>query len=95
MIDFLLAMTFFVVVMVAVGLFCVLRGASNADRMMAVQLFGTGGIAALLLLGAASGTEGVIDVVLTLAVLAAFAAVAFVKADEPSATDEAREDEWP
>jgi multicomponent Na+:H+ antiporter subunit F len=95
MIDFLLATTFFVVVMVAVGLFCVLRGKSNADRMMAVQLFGTGGIAALLLLGAASGTEGVIDVVLTLAVLAAFAAVAFVKADEPSTPDDAGKDQRP
>ncbi|MFC4526942.1 multiple resistance and pH regulation protein F [Dyella halodurans] len=95
MTSFLLAMTFFVVVMVAVGLFCVLRGASNADRMMAVQLFGTGGIAALLLAGVANGTEGVVEVVLTLSVLAAFAAVAFVKADESGAKDDDRPEQGP
>jgi multicomponent Na+:H+ antiporter subunit F len=95
MTSFLLAMTFFVVVMVAVGLFCVLRGAGNADRMMAVQLFGTGGIAALLLAGVANGTQGVVDVVLTLSVLAAFAAVAFVKADESAAKDEDQAEQGP
>jgi hypothetical protein len=44
--------------------------------MMATQLFGTGGIAALLMLAAVSA---VVDVALVLALLAAFASVAFVK----------------
>jgi multicomponent Na+:H+ antiporter subunit F len=48
--------------------------------MMAAQLLGTGGIAALLLLGAATGEAAAIDVALTLALLAAFASIAFVKA---------------
>ncbi len=48
--------------------------------MMSVQLFGTAGIAALLLLGAAIGAAAVVDLALILAVLAAFAALAFVKA---------------
>lgn len=81
MASFLLAATALVLALVAVGLVCVLRGPSNADRMMATQLFGTGGIAAFLLLGASHGDIGaVIDVALILALLAAFAAIAFVKA---------------
>ena len=46
--------------------------------MMAAQLLGTGGIAALLLLAAATALPAAVDVALTLALLAAFAAVAFV-----------------
>lgn len=78
--NFLRAATVFVLVMVALGLLCILRGPRDADRMMAAQLFGSGGIAALLLFEAATGLNPVIDVALTLAVLAAFASVAFVKA---------------
>ncbi len=78
--DFLLGASTFVFLMVAAGLVCVLRGPGNVDRMMAVQLFGTGGIAALLLLGTLRDMEAVINVVLTLSILAAFSAIAFVKA---------------
>jgi multicomponent Na+:H+ antiporter subunit F len=88
--DFLRAATVFVLAMVAIGLRSVLRGPTDADRMMAAQLFGSGGIAALLLFEAASGLKSIIDVALTLAVLAAFASVAFVKAG--TATDDAEEE---
>lgn len=81
-----------VLVMVAVGLLSVLRGPTRADRMMAAQLFGTGGIAALLLVGTATGVESVVDVALTLAVLAAFASVAFVKAGQQAEGVAGRED---
>ena len=57
----------------------VLRGPADADRMMAATLLGSGGIAALLLLGAAAGLDSVIDLSLALALLAAFATVAFVR----------------
>ena len=67
------------VVMVALGLVRVLRGPGHADRMMAAQLLGTGAIGALLLVGAATGDGAVLDVALTLALLAAFASIAFVK----------------
>ena len=80
--DFLLVSALFVLAMVALGLLPILRGASEADSLMAAQLLGTGGIAALLLLGAATGVAAVIDVALTLALLAAFASFAFVKAKE-------------
>ena len=48
-------------------------------RMMAAQLIGTGGIAALLLLGAVTGVPAAVDVALTVALLATFASIAFVK----------------
>jgi multicomponent Na+:H+ antiporter subunit F len=80
MAEFLLAASAFVLLLVAVGLVRILRGPGDADRMMAAQLLGTGGIAALLLLGAATGEAAIVDVALTLALLAAFASVAFVKA---------------
>ena len=79
MTDFLLAAAGFVLAMVAVGLLRVLRGPGDADRIMAAQLLGSGGIAALLLGGAATGDGSVVDVSLTLALLAAFASIAFVK----------------
>ena len=87
MTDFLFAAAGFVLAMVAVGLVRVLRGPGDADRMMAAQLLGSGGIAALLLGGAATGDGSVVDVSLTLALLAAFASIAFVKFAPPSADD--------
>ena len=67
MVEFFQGASVFVLAMVALGLARILRGPSDADRMMAAQLLGTGGIAALLLLGAASGIGAVVDVALTLA----------------------------
>jgi multicomponent Na+:H+ antiporter subunit F len=80
MAEFMEGAAVFVLAMVALGLVRILRGPDDADRMMAAQLLGTGGIAALLLLGAATGVGAVVDVALTLALLAAFATIAFVKA---------------
>ena len=77
MADFLLAAAIFAVVTVAVALVRILRGPGDAERMMAAQLLGTGGVGALLLFGAATGQGSATDVALTLALLAAFAAVAF------------------
>jgi multicomponent Na+:H+ antiporter subunit F len=68
----------FVLVMVAIGLLRVLQGPGRADRMMAAQLLGTGGIAALVLMAVASDVTALVDVALVLALLAAFASVAFV-----------------
>jgi multicomponent Na+:H+ antiporter subunit F len=75
--EFLLAAAGFVLAMVALGLVRILRGPTEADRMMAAQLLGSGGIAALLLASAAR-LPAIVDVALTLALLAAFASVAFV-----------------
>lgn len=80
MTEFLLGAAAFVLAMVALGWVRILRGPDHVERMMAAQLFGTGGIAVLLLAGVAIGISAVIDVALVLAVLAVFASVAFVKA---------------
>ena len=84
---FLLSVSGFILMMVAVGLIRILRGPTNAERMMATQLFGTGGIAALLLFSAAADLSAVADVALVLALLAAFASVAFVKNASPETDD--------
>ena len=76
---FLLVAAGVVLATVALGLARILRGPGDADRMMAAQLLGTGGVATLLLLGAATGVDAVVDVALTIALLAAFASVAFFK----------------
>lgn len=78
MTDFLFVAAGLILVTVAAGLVRVLRGPGEVDRMMAAQLLGTGGIAALLLAASASGIAGVEDVALGLALLAAFASIAFV-----------------
>lgn len=64
---------------VAASLARVLRGPTRADRMMGAQLIGTGGVAMLVLLSLIHAQPGVLDVALLLALLAAFAAVGFVK----------------
>jgi multicomponent Na+:H+ antiporter subunit F len=92
--EFLLAAAAAVLITVALGMVRILRGPGAADRVMAAQLLGTGGVAALLLSGVARGRPASIDLALTLAVLAAFASIAFVKGaalgqDEPPARDDA------
>ena len=77
--DFMLSAGAFIVLMVALGLVRGARGPGRAERMMAAQLLGTGAIGALLLFGTASGDGAMFDVALTLALLAAFASIAFVK----------------
>jgi multicomponent Na+:H+ antiporter subunit F len=69
-----------VLLAVAASLIRILLGPRPADRMMGAQLAGTAGIAVLMLLSTATRTPAVIDVALVLALLAAFATVAFVKA---------------
>lgn len=83
MTEFLTAAVGFILALLALGLVSILRGPGDADRMMATQLIGTGGIATLLLLGTVSAVPAAIDVALTLALLATFASIAFVKKGLP------------
>ena len=76
--ELLLAASGLILLAVALGLARVLRGPSDVERLMALQLLGTGGIAALLVIAYATNVPGVDDVALGLALLAAFAAIAFV-----------------
>jgi multicomponent Na+:H+ antiporter subunit F len=79
MTSFLFGAAGFVLAMVALGLFVILRRTAEVDHMMAAQLLGTGGVAILLLLAVATETSPIEDVALLLALFAAFAAVAFVR----------------
>jgi multicomponent Na+:H+ antiporter subunit F len=90
MTEFLVGAAAFILGMVALGLVRLLRGPGDADRIMSAQLLGTGGIAAVLLLGTATGEAATLDVALTLALLAAFAAFAFVKAKLTQTPGESR-----
>lgn len=77
MAEAMLAAACVVLATVVVGLARALYGPGDADRMMAAQLLGTGGVA-VLLLGGGAGLPGATDAAQVLAVLAAFASVAFV-----------------
>ena len=87
MADFLLGAAGFVMAMVALGLARILWGPDDAVRIMAAQLLGSGGFAALLLLAQATSVPAAADVGLVLALLAAFVSVAFVKGAERSKVD--------
>lgn len=79
----------------ALGLLRVARGPSAGDRMLAVQLCGTGGTAILLLLSAApSAPPALLDVALVYALLAAVTQIAFAHflPDPPSQAGERRRD---
>lgn len=69
----------FLLVSIILGLVRIVRGPTPADRILAVQLTGTGGAATLLTLSYAGGMEPLIDVALVTALLAAAVQIAFVK----------------
>ncbi len=69
----------FLLLNLGAGMGRVFRGPTAADRMAAAQLFGTTAVAMLLLLAEASGQGALRDVALVFALLAAVAAVAFVR----------------
>ena len=90
MTSFLFAAAIFVLVMEALGLVRILRGPADADRILSVQLIGSGGVAVLLLLSAATQTPAIMDVALMLALLVTFVSVSFLRdvrhSDEPTNT---------
>jgi multicomponent Na+:H+ antiporter subunit F len=83
MTDFLLAVAVFLLATLALGMVRIVRGPADGDRMMSAQFLGTGGVAVLLLVGAPAA----VDVALTLALLAAFASVAFAQSASPAVSN--------
>lgn len=73
------------------GLVRILRGPSPADRMLAAQLFGTTGVAILVVLAQALGDRSLRDVALVFAILAAVAVVAFVRYNSNQKSGDDRE----
>lgn len=64
---------------VGAGLWRLWRGPTGADRLMAVQLFGTSGAAILMLLAQTQDQPALLDAALVLAVLAAVVCSALVQ----------------
>jgi multicomponent Na+:H+ antiporter subunit F len=73
------AIALFLMLTVLVGMIRVARGPTFADRMLAALLFGTTGVAVLLLLGAERGAGALRDVALLFSLLASISVVAFVR----------------
>lgn len=69
----------FLLLSLGAGICRAVGGPTAADRMLAVQVFGTTAVAITLLLAEAFGNATLRDVALMFAVLAAVTAVAFVR----------------
>ena len=74
------------------GVWRVWLGPTLADRMLAAQLFGTTGVALLLLLAELMAQPALRDVALVLALLAVMATVAFVARAQPARSSATGED---
>jgi multicomponent Na+:H+ antiporter subunit F len=72
------AVALFLMLNLVGGLLRILRGPSAADRMIAAQLFGTTGVAVLVVLAAASGSSALRDTALVFALLAVVNTAVFV-----------------
>jgi multicomponent Na+:H+ antiporter subunit F len=77
--NYYLWIALLMLVSIALGLIRVMRGPTPADRMLTAQLFGTGGVALLLILAQAMQLSSLVDVALVYALLAALTMVVFVK----------------
>jgi multicomponent Na+:H+ antiporter subunit F len=77
--GYLLGIALFLALNLGAGLIRVARGPTPADRMVAAQLFGTTGVAILLILSRAMDQPALADVALVFALLAVVVSVAFVK----------------
>jgi multicomponent Na+:H+ antiporter subunit F len=75
--EWYLGLACFLLLNMAAGFVRILRGPTEADRMLAAQLFGTTGVGILLLLAPALG-PALNDIALVFALLAAVATIAFV-----------------
>lgn len=88
MIELYLGTALFLLLNILSGLVRVLRGPTSTDRLMAAQLFGTTGVAILLLLGEVFAAPALRNVALVFALLAVLATVAFVRRVPPAAASE-------
>lgn len=93
MTSFLFAAAGFVMAMAALGLVRILRGPGDADRILSVQLIGSSGAGALVLLAAATETPSIMDVALMLALLATFVSVGFLRDASGALNDRPNESE--
>ncbi|SFC01234.1 multicomponent Na+:H+ antiporter subunit F [Marinospirillum celere] len=76
--------TLLLLLALVLGVWRVWLGPTLADRMLAAQLFGTTGVALLLLLAELLEQPALRDVALVIALLAVMATVAFVARAQPA-----------
>jgi multicomponent Na+:H+ antiporter subunit F len=74
-----LPLALFLLANLVVALVRAARGPTPADRMLAALLFGSTGVGVLALLAYADAAPALVDVALTLALLAAIAGIAFAQ----------------
>ena len=72
-----LAAAFFLLLNIGVGLFRVAKGPTAEDLILAAQLFGTTGVAIVLLMAFGLETYDLIDIALVLAVLSPMMTIVF------------------
>ena len=77
--DFNLLLAVFLLVNLIIALLRVARGPTDADRLLAALLFGTTGVAILLLLAFTADTLALMDVALVFALLAAITGAVFAQ----------------
>lgn len=95
MADLLFAAGALVLLLTGLGLAALWRGGADIDRMLALQLLGSGAIAVLLLIAPAMGEPALIDAALLLALLAALAACAYRAALGPRAAPDTEAERRP
>ena len=77
--GFFLGAAIFLLSTLVAGLWRVWRGPTPFDRMLAAQLFGTTGVATVLLLALGTDAPMLVNVALVIALLALVAVAAFVR----------------
>ena len=77
--ELYLILAVFLLLNLLTGMVRVLQGPTLQDRMLAAQLFGTVGVAILLILSESLAAPALRDVALVFALLGAVAVVAFVR----------------
>ncbi len=83
MTAFLLLVAATLLVSLGGGMYQALRGPTRGDRMLVIQLLGTGAVAVLILMAEATNDPALVDIALVLALLAAITIVAFVRCAWP------------
>lgn len=77
--SLILALAVFLLANLLVALVRIARGPTPADRLLAALLFGTTGVAILLLLADAMSQPALVDAALVFALLAAISGAAFTR----------------
>lgn len=75
----------FLMINIVAGMIRVLRGPTTADRLLAVQLFGTTGTAILILFSLQTGNKAFQDLALIFALLAGILGVTFTRYGQSTA----------